>query len=268
MKRISLALVAITLLAGCATTTSPTGRRQAIGGVAEAELVKMGEEAFAEAKSKTAQSKDTQATAYARCVVNALVAKLPAGQQSLSWEMALFQDDSANAYALPGGKVGVNTGIFTVAKNQSQLAAVLAHEIAHVTSNHHDERVTRQMNTQMGLSVLGAFVGGAYGESAGSLVTQVGGMGAQAILLLPKSRDQELEADVVGQQLMAQAGFDPAEAVTLWQNMQAAGSSRAPQWMSTHPDPSNRIARLAADAPKLATVYQQAQAGGAKPRCG
>lgn len=268
MKRLILLLTTAAVVAGCATTTSPTGRRQATGAVSQAQLDQMGAQAFAEAKRKQKLSTDARANAYVRCVVNALVAQLPAQQRSVAWEVALFQDDSANAFALPGGKVGVNTGIFKVATNQDQLAAVVAHEIVHVVANHHDERITRQMGAQVGLGVLSALVGGAYGEAAGQTVGQLGGMGAQAGFLLPNSRQQESEADVVGQRLMAQAGFDPAQAVDLWRNMQAASGARTPQWMSTHPDPSNRISKLAADAPALQPVYQQARAAGRNPRCG
>ena len=268
MKRIVLTVAVTALLAGCATTTSPTGRRQATGAVSQAQLVQMGEQAFAEAKAKQKVSSDAKGNAYVRCVVNALVAQLPAEQRAMGWEVALFEDDSANAFALPGGKVGVNTGIFKVAINQDQLAAVVAHEIVHVTANHHDERITRQMGAQLGLGVIGALVGGAYGEGAGQAVSQLGGIGAQAGFLLPNSRQQESEADVVGQRLMASAGFDPAQAVSLWRNMEAAGGSRAPQWMSTHPDPSNRINKLAADVPALSPLYQQARAAGRNPRCG
>lgn len=268
MKRLTLALTAAALLAGCATTTSPTGRRQVTGGVSEAELNQMGVQAFAEAKAKQKLSTDAKSNTYVRCVVNALVAQLPAAQRTVAWEVALFQDDSANAFALPGGKVGVNTGIFKVATNQDQLAAVIAHEIVHVVANHHDERITRQMGTQVGLGVVGALIGGAYGSNAGQTATQLGTLGTQAGFLLPNSRIQESEADAVGQQLMAQAGFDPAQAVNLWRNMQSASSGSTPQWMSTHPDPSNRINKLAADAPALGTVYQQARAAGRTPRCG
>lgn len=267
MKHIVLALTISALLAGCATTTSPTGRRQVTGGVSQAQLIQMGEQAFAEAKAKQKVSTDSKSNAYVRCVVNALVAQLPADQRNVAWEVALFQDDSANAFALPGGKVGVHTGIFKVATNQDQLAAVLAHEIVHVTANHHDERITRQMGTQVGLSVLSAVVGGAYGSGAGETVSQLGGAGLQAGFLLPKSRAQESEADEVGQQLMAQAGFDPVQAVNLWQNMAAASSTRSPQWMSTHPDPSNRMARLASEAPRWTSIYQQVVAAGKRPRC-
>jgi len=117
-------------------------------------------------------------------------------------------------------------------------------------------------------AVFGALAGAAYGDGAASTVNQLGGAGAQAAFLLPGSRTQESEADVVGQRLMAEAGFDPAQAVNLWQNMMAAGGSRSPQWLSTHPDPANRIRELQRDAPSLNGVFQQAQAAGRKPRCG
>ena len=268
MKRLTLILTAAVLLTACATTTSPTGRRQVTGAVSQAQLDQMGAEAFAQAKAKQKLSTDARANTYVRCVVNALVAQLPAQQRGVAWDVALFQDDAANAFALPGGKVGVNTGIFKVATNQDQLAAVIAHEIVHVTANHHDERITRQMGTQVGLGVVGALIGGAYGSNAGQTATQLGSLGTQAGFLLPNSRIQESEADVVGQQLMARAGFDPAQAVNLWRNMQSASSGSTPQWMSTHPDPSNRISKLAADAPSLAPVYQQARSAGLAPRCG
>src|SRR5690606_21395721 len=186
----------------------------------------------------------------------------PPEQRAVAWETAVFTDNEPNAFALPGGKVGVNTGIFSVAKNQDQLAAVIGHEIGHVIARHHEERITRQMGAQTGLSVVGALAGAAYGESAASAVNQFGGMGAQTLFLLPGSRTQESEADVVGQRLMAEAGFDPGQAVNLWQNMMAASAGRTPQWLSTHPDPANRIRELQRDTPALQAVYRQAQASG------
>ncbi len=110
------------------------------------------------------------------------------------------------------------------------------------------KRITRQMGAQTGLAVLGALAGAAYGEGAASTVNQLGGMGAQAPPAAG-SRTQESEADVIGQRLMAQAGFNPAQAVDLWQNMMAASGGRSPQWLSTHPDPANRIQELRRDAP-------------------
>ncbi len=258
MKRLILLFFAASLLAGCATTTSPTGRRQYVGGVSQSQLDQMGAQAFAEAKAKEKIDTDPKQNAYVRCVVDALVARLPAQWRSTRWETALFVDAEPNAFALPGGKVGVNTGIFTVARNQDELAAVLGHEIGHVVSHHHDERITRQMNAQIGVSLLGALLGSGYG--------QLGSEGA-GVYLLRNTREQEAEADVVGQRLMADAGFDPSKAVDLWQNMMAAGGARQPQWLSTHPDPENRIRTLRNDAPALMPVYAAARQAGRVPHC-
>jgi len=256
------------LHSACATTTSPTGRKQVVGGVSQQQLDQLGAQAFAETKAKETLSRDSKQNAYVQCVVNALVAQLPQQYRGVRWETAVFADNEPNAFALPGGKVGVNSGIFTVAKNQDQLAAVIGHEIGHVISRHHEERITRQMGAQTGLSVLGALAGAAYGDTAASAVNQIGGMGAQAAFLLPGSRTQESEADVVGQRLMASAGFDPSQAVNLWQNMMAASGNRSPQWLSTHPDPANRIRELQRDVASLQPVYQQARRSGVVPRCG
>lgn len=267
MKPLLLALATSALVAGCATTTSPTGRTQRVGAVSQEQLNQLGAQAFAQAKQSMPQSTNAQQTRYVRCVVDAVVRELPANAQG-GWEFALFSDNSPNAFALPGGKVGVNTGIFTVAKNQDQLAAVIAHEIGHVVSNHHDERITRQVGTQTALGVVGALLGSRYGQGAANTVSQVGGAAAQGLILLPNNRTQESEADVVGQQLMARAGFDPRQAVNLWQNMIAASSSRAPEFLSTHPDPRARLSELDARAGSLVPVYQQARSSGRTPNCG
>jgi predicted Zn-dependent protease len=267
MKPLLLALTTATLVAACATTTSPTGRTQRVGAVSQEQLNQLGAEAFAEAKAKLPQSTNAQQTSYVRCVVNAVVRELPANAQG-GWEVALFADNSPNAFALPGGKVGINTGIFSVAKNQDQLAAVIAHEIGHVISRHHDERITGQMGAQTGLGILGALIGSRYGQGAANTVSQVGGAAAQGLILLPNNRTQESEADVVGQQLMARAGFDPRQAVNLWENMISASGSRAPEFLSTHPDPRSRLDELARRAGTLTTQYQQARASGRTPNCG
>ncbi len=268
MKPLLLGLAVAAAVTACATATSPTGRSQQVGAVSQEQLNQLGEQAFAEAKAKNRQSTNTSQNAYVRCVVSAVTRELPANWQA-NWETAVFVDESPNAFALPGGKVGVHTGIFTVARNQDQLAAVIAHEVGHVVSRHHDERITRQMGAQAGLGILGALVGSQYGQGAADATSQLGGAAVQAGFLLPNSRTQEIEADVVGQRLMAQAGFDPAQAVNLWQNMiSASGGSRPPQWLSTHPDPQSRIQELQQRAGSLAPVYQQARASGRAPRCG
>ncbi len=263
MKRWILTVALAAVIAGCATTTSSTGRTQYVGGVSQQQLNQLGAQAFVEAKSKGPLSNDPRQNAYVRCVVNALVRQLPAQGQGVAWETALFANNEPNAFALPGGKVGVNTGIFSVAKTQDQLAAVLAHEIGHVMERHHDERITRQMGASGAVQLLGALAG-----DYGRLATQGGSLLAQTGFLLPGSRVQESEADQVGQRLMADAGFDPAQAVNLWQNMIAAGGGRQPEWLSTHPDPQSRIQELRNRAGSLAPAYQQARAAGRIPKCG
>lgn len=263
MKHLITMVVVATLLAACATTTTSTGRRQYVGAVSQDQLNQLGAQAFTEAKQKGPLSTDARQNAYVRCVVDALVRQLPADQQRMAWESAVFAEKEPNAYALPGGKVGINTGLFTVAKNQDQLAAVVGHEIGHVIERHHDERITRQMGAAGAVQLLGVLAG-----DFGQLATQGGSMLAQTGFLLPGSRTQETEADVVGQRMMAQAGFDPRAAVGLWQNMIAAGGNRPPQWLSTHPDPQSRIAELTARAQSLLPTYEQARAAGRRPNCG
>ena len=262
LRPLALGATIALLVAACATTTSPTGRKQLVGGVSQEQLNQLGAQAFAETKSKQKLSTNSGENAEVRCVVNALVAQLPNEWRGYAWETALFDDKEPNAFALPGGKVGVNTGIFNAAKNQDQLAAVLGHEIGHVIARHHEERITRQMGASSLLQVAGALAG-----DYGNLVTQGGSVVAQTGFLLPGSRTQESEADVIGQRLMAQAGFNPEQAVNLWQNMIALGGARQPQWLSTHPNPQSRISELGKRATELQPTYQSARKAGHIPKC-
>lgn len=265
-RLLPVALAAI-VAAGCATTTSSTGRTQYVGAVSQQQLDQLGAQAFTEMRQKKPVSSDSKRNAYIACVVDALVRELPPQWQRYTWEEALFVDKEPNAFALPGGKVGVYTGMFDVARTQDQLAAVIGHEIGHVVDNHHNERITRQYGAQAALQVGALLAGSRYGAGAEQLVGGGGGLLLQTAFLLPGSRAQETEADVVGQRLMAQAGFDPREAVTLWQNMIAASNARPPEWLSTHPDPRARIAELRARADALMPAYEQARAAGKRPRC-
>lgn len=267
MKHLILAIAIAASVAACATTTSSTGRKQYVGAVSEQQLDQLGAQAFAQAKAKGPMSNDARENAYVRCVASALVQQLPASERASAWESAVFAIKEPNAFALPGGKVGVNSGMMGVARNQDQLAAVLAHEIGHVVENHHNERITRQMGASALLQGVGALAGSRYGQGAANTVGQLGSVGLQAGFLLPGTRAQETEADVVGQRLMAQAGFNPEQAVNLWQNMIAAGGARQPAWLSTHPDPQARIQELCTRAAALVPVYRQAQAAGRTPSC-
>lgn len=268
LKPLLLSLAISAGVLGCATTTSPTGRTQYVGAVSQQQLDQLGLQAFQQLKGQKPLSQDARKNTMVRCVVGALVPHLPAEYRRYAWETALFTDADANAFALPGGKVGVYTGIFTVAKTQDQLAGVLAHEIAHVVARHHDERLTRQAGASGALQIVSAILGSRYGSGIGSAAAQGGSVLAQTGFLLPGSRQQETEADVLGQRYMAEAGFDPRGAVALWQNMLAASQSRPPEFLSTHPDPSARIGEMQKRAAGLMPAYEAARAAGRRPNCG
>lgn len=201
-------------------------------------------DAWAEILAKTRQSNDPVLNRRVRSVGDRLASAAGAGGQN--WDYRVFIDESPNAFVLPGGRVGVNTGLFKVVQNDDQLAAVLGHEIAHNQYNHAAQRSTRTGIAQQGLS-LGARIFGRNDPELASRIARYGSVGAQLGFLLPFSRAQELEADRLGVDYMARAGFRPSQAVNLWRNFSAARtSSSALQFMSTHPSDARRIQKLEA----------------------
>lgn len=180
-----------------------------------------------------------------------------------NWEIAVFSSDTVNAFAMPGGKVGVYTGLLQLAETPDQLAAVMGHEIAHVIARHSAERMSTAQLTVIGITLAG--IATANNEQQ-SIIMAALGLGAYVGVQLPFSRTHETEADDIGQRLMAKAGFDPAQAVRLWQLMAANGKT-PPELLSTHPDPTNRAERLRQNLKKMRPLYLQAQAAGKKPQC-
>ncbi len=265
-KRLLLLAAALVLLSAC--TTSPTGRRQLLM-VSDSDINQMGLATFQQMKVTDKLSTDVSKRRSAECIVNALVKQLPSTWQALDWEVQVFAIDSANAFALPGGKVGINTGLFRVATTQDQLAAVIGHEIGHVIARHSGERLSQSMLADMGSNLVGAYMGRNASPAQVKQVVALLGAGAQVGVLLPYSRLQETEADGIGQALMAKAGFDPRQAATLWENMNRAssGSSAPLRLLSTHPDSVERARALAANAPALMPAYQAAVNAGLKPQC-
>lgn len=266
-KRIVLTGCVLALLAACAT--SPTGRRQLLV-VSDSDVNQMGLATFQQMKTNDKLSTDARKRDTVNCIVRDLVAQLPAQWQSYDWEAQVFAIDSANAFALPGGKVGVNTGLFKVAASQDQLAAVIGHEIGHVIARHSNERLSHSVLAEAGAGLVGAYVGRNASPDQVKQVVALLGAGTQVGVLLPYSRLHESEADRIGQELMAKAGFDPRQAAALWENMiQASGGGNAPpRLLSTHPDSGDRARVLAENAPRLMPDYQAARAAGRTPRCG
>lgn len=162
-----------------------------------------------------------------------------AGLAGRSWDYAVFDDASPNAFVLPSGQIGVTTGLLKLVQNDDQLAAVLGHEVGHVVARHAAERYSTQSTTGL---VVGAIQSraGDYAQAVGAL----GGLGAQVGLLLPFSRSHELEADRLGVDYLAAAGYKPSESIALWRVMAQQRQSGTPEFASTHPSDQTRIAAL------------------------
>jgi predicted Zn-dependent protease len=182
---------------------------------------------------------------FVECIASQLIEVLPDEYSDLDWEIVVFQDDSPNAYALLGGKIGVNTGIFSVAETPDALAAVIGHEIAHLTEDHVFERAQRFLAGEA-LNILGTAATGLSGTTRAA--TALG-------FTLPFSRLQESEADIVGLNYMSQAGFDPRSTINLWKNMSEQGDQQRSEFSSTHPSDSRRLSDLVSNMTSSLIAY-------------
>lgn len=253
-------LFAVVVFSACAT--SPTGRKQLIL-LGDSQMNTMGVQAFTQMKAETPIENDPKINAYVKCVVTPLTKVVDADGKGRSWEVVVFKSDQVNAFALPGGKIGVYTGILKAARNADQLAAVVGHEIGHVLARHGSERVSQALAAQ-GLLTAGGMVAGTESKR-NQIILGLAGVGAQ-VGLLYYSRDQESESDLIGLDLMSRAGFNPKESVTLWQNMKVAtgGGAAPPEFLSTHPSNERRIRDLQANIPKALPAYEAVKN---KPLC-
>ncbi len=254
-------LIIVGALSACAT--SPMGRSQLIL-FPDSEMAQMGVAAYREMQQQTPREQANDVNDYVQCVVEKVVMAMPEGRVA-DWEVTVFADDQANAFALPGGKIGVYTGLLDVAENQDQLATVIAHEVAHVLARHSNERVSTTYATQTGLQVV-QIAGGTSSPARNQLYGLLG-LGAQVGVLLPFSRAQESEADLMGLDLMAQAGFDPRESVRLWENMAESGGARPPEFLSTHPSGETRMRDLNERMRYAMDLSLQARSAGRNPDC-
>lgn len=264
IRSLLAAVIVVVVIAACAT--SPTGRKQMIW-TSDEEMEAQAARAFAQMKADIPLVTDRATIDYIACVANAVVDALEMPYSELNWEMAIFDQDAVNAFAMPGGKIGVFKGLLKAAKNQHQLAAVIGHEIAHVTARHSAERASRAVTTGVGIQVAAVLLGGGHG---GATYTAYEALNAGAALgiMLPFNRGQESEADIVGLEYMARAGFDPREAVPLWQNMSSANEGQSPpEFLSTHPSSDTRIDQLVGQFGKTLVLYNEAQAAGRRPNC-
>ena len=173
--------------------------------------------------------------------------------EGYKWEFNLVDNKDVNAWCMPGGKVVVYTGLFGVAQNEAQLAIVLGHEITHAVASHGQERISQAMLAQ-GLGVVGS---GIFGNSqAGNIFNNIYGPAATVGVLLPNSRNQELEADHYGLIFAAMAGYNPQEAIPFWTRMANSGGAKPPTFLSTHPTDSRRIQQIKSYMPEALKYYK------------
>lgn len=260
MKK-TVTLIVFYLVAVVACATSPLGRKQ-LKLFPEEQIDEMGVAAYQQLQQQTPTAQDTPVTRYVQCIADAVTAQV---NGDTDWEVSVFKQDEVNAFALPGGKIGVYEGLLEVTENQAQLAAVIGHEVAHVIAGHSNERMSTEFATQAGLDVLAALAGGPSPEK--QQIFSLLGLGAQVGIILPYSRAHETEADLLGIDYMAKAGFDPRESVELWRNMAKAGGEAPAEFLSTHPTTETRMENLQERMPEAMELYRQALAQGQQPQC-
>ena len=260
--RVLLSL-ALGVLAGAACATVPITGRSQLMLVSPAEEARMGAAAFQQLVQEESGKGRAVMPAQDRALhqrirgVGDRIIGAAGLQGAYPWEYLVIRSAEANAAALPGGKIIVYTGILPITGNDAGLAAVLAHEVGHVLAHHSGERLSQAGLTQAALTAAAtALEGGSSGGMGAQAVMAVFGLGAQVGVLLPYARAQESEADHIGLLLMAKAGYDPREAVALWQRMEQRGGSGTPQFLSTHPSAGTRIAQLQQWMPEALRYHQ------------
>ncbi len=254
--RLILAVLVLGWMSGC-TTVPESGRRQLII-ITPAQEVQEGLAAFAQIKQEEKISTDAAMNAQVKRIGARIADSVGREIPDAQWEFVVFESDQINAFALPGGKVGVYTGLIKLVDNDDQLAVVMGHEIAHVTSRHGAERMSQAQLAGLG----GVAVAVASDDSENKQLYQLGYTALATLGTLGYSRLQESEADAIGLRFAAGAGYDPRQAALFWEKMKKAsdGQSKPPVLLSTHPSDDSRIANLRALAPQYMALYEASKA--------
>jgi predicted Zn-dependent protease len=262
--RILSDILVFLLLMACAEV--PITHRQSLQLLPESQLATMSLQEYDKVLKNSKLSTNQQQVEMVRRVgfkiakaAEAFLAE--AGLQSqiktLKWEFNLIEDDkTANAWVMPGGKAAVYTGILPYTQNETGLAVVLGHEVAHAIAGHGNERMSQGLLAQMGGVALSVALS-QNSAATRNLFMQAYGAGASVGLLLPYSRLHESEADRIGLTLMARAGYDPSEAIPFWQRMNQKAEQRPPEFLSTHPAPESRIANIKKYIPEAMPYYRK-----------
>lgn len=239
-----------------------TGRKQMLL-VSDTEVLNLSLQQYTDFKKTAPLSTDKANTALVvkvgRNIANAVEAYMKqAGLSSelsnYSWEFNLINSKDVNAFCMPGGKIVVYTGILPITQNETGLAVVLGHEVAHAVAKHANERMSQQLLTQYGGAALGTVLSGSSAATQ-SIAGSLYGIGSQYGVTLPHSRRQELEADRLGLIFMAMAGYDPRLATAFWQRMSQNSNAGVAEFMSTHPSDQTRIGKIEAELPEALKYY-------------
>ncbi|OPZ14190.1 MAG: TPR repeat-containing protein YfgC precursor [candidate division BRC1 bacterium ADurb.BinA364] len=259
-RNMALALV-LALAAACATV--PLTSRSQLAFIPDSQLLSLSQDNYKQILQESKISTDAANTAAVRRVGARLSQATESYLQahgystaSYKWEFNLIDDDSQqNAWCMPGGKVAVYSGILPICKDESGLAVVMSHEIAHAVARHGNERMSKQLIVELGGAALDKALA-AQPEKTASLFLLSYGVASEYGVMMPYGRMQESEADRIGLILMAMAGFDPRAAAPFWERMAQAGGSRPPEFLSTHPAPATRIADIQRHLPEALQYYQ------------
>jgi predicted Zn-dependent protease len=267
MKKIinlnSVLFVIPIFLIGCSIVPL-TGRRQ-VNLFPESEMVTMGLTSYKTFMNENPPSKDLRNSAVVKEIGNNIARavtkyftdnNLQDRLQGYQWEFNLVDQDVANAWCMPGGKVVVYKGILPITQDNNGLAVVMSHEIAHAVARHGNERMSQQLMVQFGGMALSEALSQKPQETQDLFMTAYGA-GSQLGVMLPYSRDHELEADKLGLIFMAMAGYNPESAVPFWERMEASGGAKPPEFLSTHPSDATRINKIKAALPEAMKYYNE-----------
>ena len=254
-KKIIAGAILALLFIGCSKAPI-TGRSQLIMINPQQEMA-LGYQSAQQVLKTEKVSRDPQKNAMVQRIGKRIAAVT--NKSEYTWEFFVIDnDEQANAFCLPGGKVFVYTGLFKYAANDDELAAVMGHEIGHALARHGAERMSRGQLTQVTGQILGTVMQGRGDPQSTAMVMQAFGIGSQLGIMLPHSRTQEYEADHIGLVLAAQAGYNPQAALSFWEKFSKDGKS-APEYLSTHPAPANRIEQIRSLLPKTMPIYEAAK---------
>ncbi|MCP4573533.1 MAG: M48 family metallopeptidase [bacterium] len=246
-----LAVLAVLLLVAACATVPITGRRQ-LSLIPDSQMNALSFQQYDQVISESSLSKDAEATAMVKRVGRGIQQAVETyfRQEGMShhldgyvWEFNLIESDQVNAWCMPGGKVAFYTGILPVCQDETGVAVVMGHEVAHAIAEHGGERMSQQMALQMGGVALSEALK-SKPQKTQALYMSAFAVGAQYGAMLPFSRKHESEADHMGLIFMAMAGYDPREAPRFWQRMSAGGGGAPPEFMSTHPSDETRVRQL------------------------